>query len=505
MNRINLEDTKKDAEKLGLQFLTDDLRLLMPVFEEIEQLYAGLESLEEQPADLAAVAWRGQAPAADENRHNAWTWRAELPSTAAGPLDGKRVAIKDNICVAGLPMRNGSPLLADFVPTVDATVVERIRAAGGTIIGKVACEDLCLSGASHTGISGPVRNARLPSHSSGGSSSGSATVVALGEADIALGTDQGGSVRIPASWSGVYGLKPTFGLVPYTGIFPIEMTLDHCGPIAGSVADLAACLAAVAGPDPLDPRQRDVQVDDYVGALSPPDIAGMRIGLVSEGFGHPVSEAEVDRIVRAAADRFAALGAVVTELSIPLHRTGLPIWAIILMEGSTDLLVTGGALGSNWAGRYMAELNQQIVAGLAADPAGLAATAKLNLLVTEHVRRHHGRSYYARAQNLRPRLRQAYDEALAEVDLLLMPTVPFCATPLPPSGCGIDVTVGRARDGIDTNTSLFDATGHPALSFPCGQVDGLPVGAMLIGRHWGEARLLKAAHAFEQSTDWQRL
>jgi amidase len=394
-------------------------------------------------------------------------------------------------------MMNGSRLIEGYVPDIDATVVTRILQAGGTILGKAVCEDLCLSGASHTAKTGPVRNRWSSTHSSGGSSSGSATLVASSEVDIALGTDQGGSIRIPASWSGVYGLKPTYGLVPYTGIFPIEMTLDHCGPIARSVNDLALVLSVIAGADEHDPRQRNVRIDDYVAAVSNPDISDLRIGIVQEGFGHKVSEEIVDKKVRDAAERLAKLGARIKDVSIPFHRTGYAIWAIILIEGSTDLIFVGGGIGSNWEGYYMSSLHRAFSTALRDYPSRIAETGKLNLLMAEFVRRNSFRSYYAVAQNLRPQLRRAYDDALHDFDLLLMPTVPFRATQIPSPGCSMDESIARARDGIDLNTALIDATGHPAISLPCGLVDGLPVGVMLIGRHWEDATVLRAARAFE--------
>ena len=179
----------------------------------------------------------------------------EIQEATDGPLAGRTVAIKDNIMVAGVPMMNGSETLEGFVPTRDATVVTRLLAAGATITGKAVCEDLCFSGGSHTSRTGPVRNPWDPTRSAGGSSSGSAALVAAGAVDLAVGGDQGGSVRIPSAYSGTVGHKPTHGLVPYTGAFPIELTLDHLGPITRTVADAALMLGVLAGADGLDPRQ----------------------------------------------------------------------------------------------------------------------------------------------------------------------------------------------------------------------------------------------------------
>jgi amidase len=197
------------------------------------------------------------------------------------------VAIKDNTAVAGVPMMNGAGTMEGYTPLRDATVVSRVLAAGATITGKAVCEDLCFSGGSHTSQTGPVRNPWDETRSAGGSSSGSAALVMAGIVDVATGGDQGGSVRIPSAYSGTVGHKPTWGLVPYTGAFPIEATIDHVGPITRTVADAALVLNVIAGPDGHDPRQpRDLVPDDYLAALTR-DASGLRVGVVTEGFGTP--------------------------------------------------------------------------------------------------------------------------------------------------------------------------------------------------------------------------
>ena len=190
----------------------------------------------------------GHRPTGEENPHNGWYWKTAIKGAAEGPLAGKRVGIKDNVCVAGVPMMNGASVLEGYVPEVDATVVSRILDAGGEIAGKTACEYLCFSGASHTNATGnPVHNPWKHGYTSGGSSSGSGAVVAAGDVQMAIGGDQGGSIRIPASMCGIVGLKPTHGLVPYTGVMPIELTIDHVGPMTDTVANNALLLEAIAG------------------------------------------------------------------------------------------------------------------------------------------------------------------------------------------------------------------------------------------------------------------
>src|SRR5438874_8560623 len=236
-------------------------------------------------------------------------------------------------------MMNGSSLLEGYVPEFDATIVTRILDAGGEIVGKAVCEHLCFSGGSHPSDNGPVLNPHNHRRSAGGSSSGSAALVVTGECDMAIGGDQGGSIRIPSCWSGAYGLKPTYGLVPYTGVFPIDMTLDHTGPIAATTADVALLLVAVAGEDGLDPRQKNVKVEQYTKALVN-DTEGIRIGIVSEGFGWPgSSEQDVDEMVQAAARRFSEVGSQVSTISIPMHLDGIHIWSAIAVEGPAMLMV----------------------------------------------------------------------------------------------------------------------------------------------------------------------
>ena len=192
-------------------------------------------------------------------------------------------------------------------------------------MGKAVCEYFCASGGSHTSATGPVENPRKAGHSAGGSSSGSAALLAAGEVDMATGGDQGGSIRIPASYSGIVGLKPTYGLVPYTGIMPVELTLDHTGPMTATVADNALMLEVIAGEDGLDPRQYAPKPARYTRALGQ-SVKGMKIAVVREGFGHPNSEKEVDAKVKAAAQHFRKLGAKTKEVSIPMHATGTAIW-----------------------------------------------------------------------------------------------------------------------------------------------------------------------------------
>src|SRR6266851_1155595 len=328
-----LEQLGEVAAELGLAFSPADLAAHLDALRPSFNAYNLVDRLPDELPPVAYARRPGRRPAPEENPYGAWYVKTEIAGAASGKLAGKTVALKDNICLAGVPMMNGASTLEGYVPDVDATVATRILDAGGTIVGKTVCEYFCFSGGSHTSASGPVHNPHRKGYSAGGSSSGSAAVVATAEVPMALGGDQGGSIRIPASFCGIYGLKPTHGLVPYTGIMPIELTLDHTGPMTATVEDNALLLEVLAGPDGLDPRQYGAEAKPYREALGR-GAAGLRIGVVEEGFGHPQSLAEVDRIVRDAAQRFAGLGAVVETVSIPMHRVGGAIFIPVAAEGA---------------------------------------------------------------------------------------------------------------------------------------------------------------------------
>jgi amidase len=440
----------------------------------------------------------GYRPDPSDNPWNAWYWRCEIRGAADGPLAGRRVAVKDNVCVAGVPMMNGSATLEGYVPEIDATVVTRTLDAGATIVGKATCEDLCFSGGSHTAFTGPVLNPKAPDRSAGGSSSGCAVLVATGEADLAIGGDQGGSIRMPACWTGIVGHKPTYGLVPYTGIFPMELTLDHTGPMGPTVAEVARFLEVLAGADGLDPRQPSVvPVEPYSAGLDG-NLSGMRVGVLAEGFEwEGRSEPAVDEAVRDAARRLEKAGAVVTDVSVPMHRQAMPVWMAIAMEGVTELMVKGNGAGTNWKGHYTTSLVDAFARGRHARVNDLADTVKLSMLLGEYLRRTYGGRHYAKGQNLARSLRAAYDAGLDEADVLVMPTLPLLPTPLPAPDAPRAEYIARAFEMV-LNTAAFDVTGHPAISVPCQPPGSLPIGMMIVGRHFADATVLRVAAAVEE-------
>ncbi len=491
------------AQSFGISLTQAEAEAFAGIMEGTVASYARVDEMIMPSPEVAYPRTPGWRPTAEENPLNAWYWRCEVKGAETGPLAGRSVAIKDNIAVAGVPMMNGSRVLEGYVPSEDASVVTRILDAGGSISGKAACEDLCFSAGSHTCATGPIRNPYNPEHTTGGSSGGSAALVSAGAADMALGGDQGGSIRTPSCWCGVYGLKPTWGLVPVTGAMPISYAVDHCGPICNSVGDVALLLSVIAGRDSSDPRTALAQTQDYQAAVGA-GVQGLKIGVLKEGFGHPESDPETDHKVRAAIDSLAKQGAEIREISVPMHYDAPHVWTAVILEGATEMMIKGNAQGSNWNGHYSLDLIDAFARGWRSRPNDLSETCKLVLLLGEYMKQdYHGR-YHAKGQVLKPLVKAAYDKAVDEVDLLAMPTIPFPATEIPPADCSIEVYVDSALN-MQQNTCPFDVSGHPAFTLPCGKVGGLPIGMMLVGKHFDEASTIRAAAAFEANNDWQSL
>lgn len=502
VQRPTLKQMRSIVEDFGMNMSDERIQEFMDLMEPNMQAY---DLIDAQPDYLPPVDYprtAGYRPGPDENPMNAWYVKAEVKGAPRGPLAGRTVVLKDNVCLAGVPMMNGASTLKGYVPDVDATIVTRLLDAGATIIGKAHCEYFCLSGSSHTNATGPVHNPHMRGRSAGGSSSGSGALVGAGEVDMAIGGDQGGSIRMPASFCGCYGMKATHGLVPYSGVMPIENTIDHTGPMTQNVHDNALMLEVIAGEDGLDPRQYAPKVDNYTAAVNR-GVGGLRIGLVKEGFGREESERDVDAANMAAAERFREMGATVDEISIPMHNMGPAIWTPIALEGLTNQMMKGNGMGTGWEGLYVTSLlDHHSNWRTRADE--LSDSLKISMMVGEYFQRHYRGHFYAKSQNLARKLRLAYDQMLGAYDLLLMPTTPMKATPLPAPDASLAEYIHRAFEVLN-NTAPFDTTGHPAMAIPCGMSEGLPISMMLIGKHYAESTIYQAAGAFERSGDWRKM
>ncbi len=466
-------------------------------------MFASLDELDQKPTNLPSVTYRDRAPGVrprpEDDPLNAIVRRCSVKGAASGKLAGKRLGIKDNVCIAGLPMTCASLVLDGYVPDIDATIITRILDAGGEVTAVLNMDNFAFSGGGHTSAYGPTRNQHNPEHSAGGSSGGSGAALSYDDIDMTIGGDQGGSIRIPASWCGVVGHKPTHSLVPYTGIVGIDPTFDHTGPMTSTVADAALLLEVIAGKDPLDPRQYEVPVQPYTQELGK-DVRGLRVGVVREGFGTPVSQPGVDAKVVEAISALGELGAEVHEVSIPAHlEAGGITWALIA-EGMAAL-VYGNGVGHHSKGLYNESFANTLGKSLQAQAQDLPAQVKLVVLMGSYLNQaYHGR-LYAKAQNQRRALQAAYDAVLEQCDVLVMPTTPMVAQR------------HEARQSVQqslnfgwtmlANTAPFDMTGHPSLTVPCGKSDGLPVGLMLTGRHFEDGTLLRMGHAFEQQAAWE--
>jgi amidase len=502
-----IEDVLAAAERLGLRLGAGEaetiLRHLAPQLEQLDRFVQSRE----QPGAWRPPEWdrpSGHRPGSDEDEHHAWLWRCDLhDADADGVLSGRTVGLKDTIAVAGLPLTAGTFALDGLVSDVDATVVSRVLAHGGRILGKNSCSGFS-GGLGNGGRLGDYQrpdNPRAPDRISGSSSSGSAVAVAAGDVEIAIGGDQGGSVRMPAAYCGVLGLKPSFGLVPYTATLSgFDQSLDHLGPMARTADDLAAALEAVGGYDGQDPRQgRDVP--DHYPARDGIDagVRGLRIGLLREGFAG-VDE-DVAAAVRAAADRLARLGATVQEVSVPAHEHVLGAYTGLMIEGAAALRATGpfGAFAST---AYPERITEAVTRLWREGTDRMSARGRAELVLADLSRAAYGGRVYAKAQNVRPAYIRAYDEALREVDVLAMPTVP---TVPPPASSDDDldraVLVERSlRVTLPTrirNTAPFNYTGHPALAVPCQPSGALPMSVQLVGRRLEDATLLRIAKALE--------
>ncbi len=493
----DLDELKAISERWGLRLGDDQLAVFQTLIGGALGSYHHVDAMYDasKPAPPERHSYR---PGDADNELGAWYYRCDVQEADSGPLAGKTFAVKDNTAVAGVPMMNGSRILEGYLPLRDATVVIRILEAGGRILGKSACEDLCFSGASHTCATGPIRNPWDTTRTAGGSSGGSGALVAAGEVDMAVAGDQGGSIRMPSAWCGNAGLKPTFGLVPYTGAYPIEWTIDHLGPVARNMTDLATFLTVIAGPDGNDPRQSHAPSGIDYGAGIDDGIEGLKVGVVAEGFGFEgLSDPDSDSLVETAANRLADAGAIVETISIPEHRDAIHVWNVIATDGAMWQMIRGNGYGMNYRGLFDPELMEHSLRGWKSNAHATAPTLKFVMLCAEHTIGRTGGAAYARASNVRPEINAAVDAALARHDVLCYPTLPFPAKEIPSSDATVDEYVARALEMIP-NTAVSNVTGNPDLTIPVAGGEGMPVGMSIVGRQWDEPTVLRVGRAYER-------
>ena len=430
--------------------------------------------------DGAAIAAAGRADRA-------------LAAGAASPLCGIPLLHKDIFCTSGMRTTCGSRMLSGFVPPYDATVVERLAGAGAVSIGKANMDEFAMGSSNENSFFGVVHNPWDATRVPGGSSGGSAAAVAAGIVPFATGTDTGGSIRQPAAFCGITGLKPTYGRVSRWGMVAFASSLDCGGVLARSAEDCAHALGAIAGHDPRDATSMDVPVDDYVAALST-SLKGIRIGVAREYLGAGVEDG-VGVAVRAALAALEQLGAILVDVSLPHADLAIPAYYVIApAEASSNLARFDGVrYGHRCAD---AQSLEELYTRSRAE--GFGPEVRRRILVgTYALSAGYFDAYYLRAQRVRRLIANDFSAAFDSVDLIAGPTAPTVAFKL-----GEKSDDPLAMYAADVNTVAVNLAGLPAISLPAGFSQGLPVGLQLIAPAFGEARLLNAAHQLQQHTDW---
>jgi aspartyl-tRNA(Asn)/glutamyl-tRNA(Gln) amidotransferase subunit A len=447
--------------------------------ERIQSVDAQIHAFVELTADRAR---------ADADRIDA----ARAAGEELGALAGVPLAIKDNLCTRGVRTTCSSRMLETFVPPYESTVTERLWSSGAVLMGKTNLDEFAMGGSTETSAFGPTANPWNTDHVPGGSSGGSAAAVAAGECIAALGSDTGGSIRQPASFCGVVGLKPTYGRVSRWGLVAFASSLDQVGPFASSVADAAELLQVMAGPDPRDSTCLNVPVPNYISGLNQ-SVQGLKVGLIRECFEAKGLDPEVKQSVMAAASQLESLGAELVDVSCPRFTDGIATYYVIApSEASANLARYDGVKYG-----YRAADAESLAAMTARSRAeGFGAEVQRRILIgTYALSAGYVDAYYKKAQQVRTLIRRDFDAAFQSVDVLLTPTAPSTAFL---AGAHADNPLSMYL--ADLLTIPVNLAGLPAISVPCGfSSAGLPIGVQLIGNVLEEARILQVAHQYEQA------
>ncbi|MFZ0007567.1 MAG: Asp-tRNA(Asn)/Glu-tRNA(Gln) amidotransferase subunit GatA [Steroidobacteraceae bacterium] len=416
-----------------------------------------------------------------------------LAAGTGGALTGVPIAHKDLFCTRGVRTSCGSRMLDNFVAPYDATVVANLKRAGAVMLGKTNMDEFAMGSSNETSYYGPVRNPWNPALVPGGSSGGSAAAVAARLIPGATATDTGGSIRQPAALTGITGLKPTYGRVSRFGMVAFASSLDQGGVLTASAADAALMLREMAGFDPNDSTSVDAPVPDYVASLNEP-VAGLRIGLLREFFDKGL-EPENERRVREALEVYSRLGAKVSEVSLPNLPLSVPVYYVVApAECSSNLARYDGVRFGHRceSPRDLLDLYRR------SRGEGFGAEVKRRIMTGTYVlSAGYYDAYYLKAQRVRQLIAADFARAFESVDVLMGPT-----TPTPAFALGAKTADPITMYLNDIYTIGANLAGLPGVSIPCGFVADLPVGLQIVGPHFGEARILAAAHAFQRATDW---
>jgi aspartyl-tRNA(Asn)/glutamyl-tRNA(Gln) amidotransferase subunit A len=424
---------------------------------------------------------------------------ARAAGETLGPLAGVPVALKDNICMRGVRTTASSHILERFHPPYDATVVRRLEAAGAVIVGKTNCDEFAMGSSNENSAFGPVRNPWAPTRTPGGSSGGSAAAVAAQCAPLALGSDTGGSIRQPASFCGIVGLKPTYGRVSRYGLLAFASSLDQIGPFSRTVADSALALSVMAGGDEADATSARTPAEDYLAALTG-NVKGLRIG-VPRAFVTDGVDEDVRRAFDGALEVLRSAGATLVDVELPHARFAIPVYYLVCTaEASSNLARYDGVK----YGYRSPEADTLKTMYSRTRDRGFGAEVKRRIVLGTYVlSAGYYDAFYLKALQVRTLLRRDYDEAFRSVDLVAMPT-----TPAPPFTLGEKTADPLQMYLGDIFTVSANLVGLPGISIPCGFATSsgtrLPIGLQLMGRAFEEATLLRAADAYERLTDWHR-
>ena len=417
-----------------------------------------------------------------------------------GPLAGVPIALKDNMCVRGMRTTASSRILDSFVPPYDATVVERLEAAGAIIVGKTNCDEFAMGSSNESSAYGPVRNPWAIDCTPGGSSGGSAAAVASGCAPLALGSDTGGSIRQPGSFCGVVGLKPTYGRVSRYGLLAFASSLDQIGPLSRTVVDAALTLSVLAGSDSRDATTSREPVPDFAAALTG-EVRGVRIGIPRTFVSEGVDE-RVRRVYDLALDVLREAGAALVDIELPHAQYAVPVYYLVATaEASSNLARYDGVR----YGHRAALSTDQGVRGMynRTRDEGFGAEVKRRIMLGTYVlSAGYYDAFYLKAQKVRTLLRRDYEQAFERVDVVAMPT-----SPIPPFRLGEKTADPLQMYLADVFTVSANLAGLPAISIPCGFVERserLPIGLQLTGKMFDEATLLRVGDAYERVTDWAK-
>ncbi len=430
------------------------------------------------------------------SKERAFAKAAEIDSLAqAGdelpPLAGVPVGIKDVLVTKGIRTTAGSKILGNYVPPYDCTAVARLEAAGAVVLGKLNCDEFAMGSSNENSAWKPVHNPRDLSRVPGGSSGGSAAAVAAGMAVAALGSDTGGSIRQPASFCGVVGLKPTYGRVSRYGLIAFASSLDHIGPLTRTVKDAAIVLRTIAGRDPMDSTSAELPVPDYVAELDKP-VKGLKIGVAKEYLGEGL-DAEVRGAIEAAIQKLAILGCEIVEVSLPHTKYAIPAYYLVATAEASSNLARFDGVRYGYRAESVRSLSDMY---RRSRDQGFGAEVKRRIMLgTYALSAGYYDAYYLKAQRVRTLLTRDFEDAFKKVDAIVAPTSPTAAFKL-----GEKVDDPLAMYLADIYTVTANLAGIPGISIPVGQTrEKLPIGMQIFGKHFAESMILRVANAYEKA------